>query len=62
MWSVHEILDAVPSGKESMLQNTSNKYPCMPVIDDWEEADLDIEWDEYCSDPKVEGANDTATH
>ena len=62
MWSVREILDAVPSVKESMPQDAyKDLYRCMHFVDDWE-ADTDSEWEEYFMDPKVEADDDTATH
>ena len=37
-------------------------YLYMYFIDDCWEVDLDRKWDEYFSDPKVEGVNTTVTH
>ena len=62
MWSDCEILDAVPSVKELMPQNSyKDLYHCMHFVDDWE-ADSDSEWDEYFIDPKVGDVGSTATH
>ena len=62
MWSVREILDAVPPVKESMPQDAyKDIYRCMHFVDDWE-VDSDSEWDEYFMDPKVGGVGSTATH
>ena len=62
MWSVREILDAVPSVKEAMPQDAyKDLYRCMHFVDDWE-ADTHSEWEEYFMDPKVEADDGTATH
>ena len=61
IWSICEVLDAVPSVKESIPKDAyKDLYCCMHIGDDWE-ADLDSKQDEYFSDPKVEGVNTTAT-
>ena len=62
MWSVHKIMDSIPSAKELMPQDAyKDLYFFMHFIDDWE-ADSDNEWDEYFMDPKVESVNTTATY
>ena len=62
MWSVREILDAVPCVKELMPQDAyKDLYCCMHFVDDWE-ADSDSEWEEYFMDPKVGGVGSTAAH
>ena len=62
MWSVREILDAVPSVKEAMPQDAyKDLYRCMHFVDDWE-GDADTEWEEYFMDPKVEHDGSTAAH
>ena len=46
MWSVREILDAVPCVKELMPQDADRDlYHCMHFVDDWE-ADSYSEWEE----------------
>ena len=53
MWLVHEILDAVPSVKESIPQDAyKDLYRSMNFVDDWE-VNSDSEWDEYFMDSKV---------
>ena len=60
MWSVREILDAVPCVKEWLPQDAyKGLYRCMHFVDDWE-ADSDSEWEKYFIDPKVGGDGSTA--
>ena len=62
MWSVREILDAVPLVKEFMPQDAyKDLYRCMHFVDDWK-ADSDSEWEEYFVDPKVGGVGSKTTH
>ena len=62
MWSVREILDAVPCVKESMPQDAyKDLYRCMHYVYDWE-GDAESEWEEYFTDQKVGHDDSIATH